>query len=229
MPTSRAPFVDVVAAVREHTSLLLGLTIGFTDDDWAQPTALPGWTRSHVAAHLVDGARRLIAVIDSLGAARPVALHVDDDEERRSVEVLALASGLDLQISLDTSASELQEMLPALEGDTTPVVTRSGYTIPAWQIPLARLGEVVLHHMDLDGRAGVVDLAPDTAVALLAFQVERYAERPNRRSVRLVADEGYTADVDGVDDQVEVRGPATDLILWLARGVSSPKLIRSWF
>lgn len=229
MPTSRAPFADVVAAVREHTSLLLGLTISFTDDDWAAPTSLPGWTRSHVAAHLVDGARGLVRVIDGLHSGRPRPLHDSDEDERRTIELGALADGLDLQIRLDTSASELQDLLPALEGESAPVELRPGHSVPAWQIPLARLGEVVLHHLDLDRSvAAAVDLAPETAVSLLAFQVERFAERPERPAVRLVADEGYVAAVDGAGDQIEVRGPAADLIPWLARGVTSPRLIRSW-
>ena len=228
MPTSRAPFVDVVAAVREHTSQLLGRTIGFSDEDWAAPTALPGWTRSHVAAHLVDGARRLVRVIDGLHSGRLRTMYDSDAEERRTIELGALAGGLELQILLDTTASELQELFPALEGDTSPVSLRPDYPIQAWQIPLSRLGEVVLHEIDLNGRSGTMDLAPETAVSLLAFQVERLAGRPGRPSVHLVADEGYEAILDGVDDQTEVRGPAADLIAWLSRGITSPRILRTF-
>jgi maleylpyruvate isomerase len=228
MPTSRAPFVDVVAAVREHTSQLLGRTIGFSDEDWAAPTALPGWTRSHVAAHLVDGARRLVRVIDGLHSGRLRTMYDSDAEERRTIEMGALAGGLDLQIQLDTTASELQELFPSLEGDRSPVLLRPGYGIQAWQIPLSRLGEVVLHEMDLEARSSTMNLAPETAVSLLAFQVERLAGRDDRPSVRLVADEGYDATLDGPGDRTEVRGPAVDLIAWLARGVDSSRLIRSF-
>ena len=228
MPTSRAPFVDVVAAVREHTSQLLGRTIGFSDEDWAAPTALPGWTRSHVAAHLVDGARRLVRVIDGLHSGRLRTMYDSDAEERRTIEMGALAGGLDLQIQLDTTASELQELFPSLEGDRSPVLLRPGYGIQAWQIPLSRLGEVVLHEMDLEARSSTMNLTPETAVSLLAFQVERLAGRDDRPSVRLVADEGYDATLDGPGDRTEVRGPAADLIAWLARGVDSSRLIRSF-
>ena len=228
MPTSRAPFVDVVAAVREHTSQLLGRTIGFSDEDWAAPTALPGWTRSHVAAHLVDGARRLVRVIDGLHSGQLRTMYDSDAEERRTIEMGALAGGLDLQIQLDTTASELQELFPSLEGDRSPVLLRPGYGIEAWQIPLSRLGEVVLHEMDLEARSSTMNLAPETAVSLLAFQVERLAGRDDRPSVRLVADEGYDATLDGPGDRTEVRGPAVDLIAWLARGVDSSRLIRSF-
>lgn len=228
MSTSRARFADVVAAVREHTSLLLGHTISFSDEDWARPTTLPGWTRSHVAAHLVDGARGLVRVIDGMHSGRPCTMHVSEDAERRSIELGALAGGLELQIHLDTTASELQELLGALEGDDTRVWLRPDYPIHAWQIPLARLGEVVLHHMDMGSDTSTTDLAPETAVSLLAFQVERMTERHHPPSLRLVADEGYEATLEGDGDRAEVRGPAGDLIAWLARGVKSPRLIRSW-
>ena len=228
MPTSRAPFLDVVAAVREHTSQLLGRTIGFSDEDWAAPTALPGWTRSHVAAHLVDGARRLVRVIDGLHSGQPRTMYDSVAEERRTIELGALAGGLELQIQLDTTASELQELFGSLEGDTSPVQLRPDYRIQAWQIPLSRLGEVVLHEMDLDGRPSTMDLAPETAVSLLAFQVERLAGREDRPTVSLVADEGYAATLDGPGDRTEVRGPAADLIAWLARGIDSHRLIRTF-
>ncbi|MBB1513130.1 maleylpyruvate isomerase family mycothiol-dependent enzyme [Tessaracoccus sp. MC1627] len=228
MPTSRAPFVDVVAAVREHTSQLLGRTIGLSDEDWSAPTALPGWTRSHVAAHLVDGARRLVRVIDGLHSGQSRTMYDSEAEERRTIELGALAGGLELQIQLDTTASELQELFGSLEGDSSPVDLRPGYRIKAWQIPLSRLGEVVLHEMDLDSRSTTMDLASETAVSLLAFQVERLAHRHDRPAVRLVADEGYEAVLDGGGDFTEVRGPAADLIAWLARGVNSPRLIRTF-
>jgi len=42
MSSNRAEFAEVVNAVRDHTSLLLGTTIGYSDDDWAEPTSLAG-------------------------------------------------------------------------------------------------------------------------------------------------------------------------------------------
>lgn len=71
MPTNRAMFAEVVNAVRDHTALMLGTTISYSEDDWAAPTGLSGWTRSHVAAHLADGADAMFRVIKGLGDGRP--------------------------------------------------------------------------------------------------------------------------------------------------------------
>ena len=121
MPKLRAPFSAVLDAVREHTSMLLGTTIGYSADDWAEPTALAGWTRSHVAAHLADGARGMVRVIDSLRAGSPLHMYASAESRRRSMELGALGSGLELQIGLDTSASELQGKLAGLEDDDQQV------------------------------------------------------------------------------------------------------------
>ena len=46
--------------------MLLGRTIAYSPEDWAASTRLPGWTRSHVAAHLIKGARSLAQVCRGL-------------------------------------------------------------------------------------------------------------------------------------------------------------------
>lgn len=226
MPTNRAAFADIVSAVREHTALLLGTTIGYSEDDWAAPTALSGWSRSHVAAHLVEGAKGLTRVIEGLDAGLNRRMYASEAAKHRDIELGALADGLELQIRLDTSASELQAMLPQLDGDDRPVTLRAGYHIPARYIPLARLGEIVLHHMDLGSLGSTADLAPDIAVSLLAFHVERIGAREDYPPLRLVADEGYSGVVGQPGTPTELHGPAGDLIAWLARGTESPRMYR---
>lgn len=227
MPINRAPFGDVVEAVREHTSLLLGTTIGYSADDWARPTALTGWKRSHVATHLVEGALGMVRAIDGLHSGTPRRMYESEASRHRAIEVGALDGGLDLQIKLDTSASALQAQLAALEGDERPVTLRAGYQLPARHIPLARLGEVVLHHMDMGSHFGPRDLTPDIALALLAFQVGRIGNRDDYPPLRLVADEGYEGTVGREGERTQMHGPAADLMAWLARGTESPRIYRA--
>lgn len=227
MPTDRATFPQVVDSVREQTSLLLGSTIGFTDEDWARPTALSGWTRSHVAAHLADGAMAMIRVIEGLRQGIEQRLYESDAAKRRSIELGALASGLDLQIRLDTSASTLQVELPDLEFDARPVELRAGYRLPFRQLPLARLSEVVLHHMDLAPHFEPRDLPAAIAVELLRFQVDRIGRSGDYPPLKVVADEGYTGVVGRIGDGIEMHGPAGDLLAWLARGTESPRIYRA--
>lgn len=227
MSTNRAQFADVVNAVRDHTSLMLGTTIAYSADDWAAPTGLSGWTRSHVAAHLADGAEGLLRVIRGIGSEPPPRMYDSARAKRRSIELGALTSGLDLQIRLDISASELQDQLAGLEDDDRLVTLRPGYRIAAHQIPLARLGEVVLHHMDLGSHFTTADLTPAIAVELLAFNIDRIGRRDDYPPLRLVADEGFEGSVGRAGSQTMMHGPAGDLVAWLVRGTESARIYRA--
>ncbi len=232
MPSSPAadgaPFDVILEAVREHTHLLLGATIGFSEEHWAQPSGLPGWTRSHVAAHVVENARGLIRVCGGMTQHRPTRMYDSHAEKVRAIEVGALAGGLRLQIDLDTTASELQTLLPPLEGNTTLVELRPGYRMPAEEMPLARLYEIVVHSVDLGVDVPHVDSSPHIAEMLLAFEAERIGRRPDLPGMLILSDEGYRARL-GADDEFDtVGGPALDLLLWLARGVDSSRLRGAW-
>lgn len=227
MPTTRADFAEVVNAVRDHTALLLGTTIGYSDDDWAGATGLAGWTRSHVAAHLAEGASGMVRVIEGLASGTPTRMYESQSARHRDIEIGALMSGLDLQIRLDTTASRLQHEFAALEDDLRPVTLRVGYRIPAHQLPLARLGEVVLHHMDLGSQFSTADLTPEIAVELLAFHVDRIGRRDDFPPLRLVADEGFEGSVGRSGVPTRMNGPAGDLVAWLTRGTESSRIYRS--
>ncbi len=208
--------------------MLLGATIGFSEEHWAQPSGLPGWTRSHVAAHLVENARGLIRVCRGLADGRPTRMYSCHAEKMRSVERGALAGGLRLQIDLDTSASELQTELPILDGNDTPVELRAGYRLAARQIPLARLYEVVVHSVDLDIDGHEVHVPNEIAVDLLTFQSERMGRRPDLPGILLLADEGFGIRLGAEGDFDTVGGPAVDLMMWLSRGIMSPRLRGAW-
>lgn len=223
-----APFDVILEAVREHTHLLLGATIGFSEEHWAHPSRLPGWTRSHVAAHVVQNAQGLIRVCSGMSLHRPTRMYASHSEKVRAIEEGALAGGLQLQIDLDTSASELEILLPLLEGNVTSVELRPGSRMPAEQIPLARLYEVVVHSVDigLDGQHNT--LGEGIAEMLLEFEADRIGRRPDLSGMLILADEGYRARL-GADDEFDtVGGPALDLLFWLARGINSPRLRGAW-
>ncbi|MDO5735517.1 MAG: maleylpyruvate isomerase family mycothiol-dependent enzyme [Propionibacteriaceae bacterium] len=223
-----ASFDVILEAVREHTHVLLGATIGFSEEHWAQPSGLSGWTRSHVAAHLVENARGLVRVCRGLDSHRPSRMYDSHADKIRAIERGALSGGLRLQIDLDTTASELQTELQLLEGNTTPVELRAGDPMPAEQIPLARLFEVVLHSVDLDVDGHEVQLPDDIAMDLLAFESGRLGRRSDIPGMLILADEGYQVRLGAEGDFDTVGGPASELLLWLARGIVTPRLRGAW-
>ncbi len=56
---------------REATQALLGDTIRLGDDQWQEPSDLPGWTRAHVATHIARNAEAFVAAVEALLAGRP--------------------------------------------------------------------------------------------------------------------------------------------------------------
>lgn len=223
-----APFEAVLDCLREHTHTLLGATIGFSEEHWAQSSGLSGWTRSHVAAHLVENARGLIRVCNGLTGHRMTRMYTSHADKVRAIERGALAGGLRLQVDLDTTASELESELPALEGNNAPVELRAGDPMPAQQIPLARLLEVVVHSVDLDLTAEAADLPDDVALDLLAFESDRLGRRPDLPGMLLLPDEGPQLRLGSEGDFSTIGGPAAELVLWLTRGVMSSRLRGAW-
>lgn len=215
-----APDESVLEGVRDQTHLLLGRTIGYSEADWAQPSRLPGWTRSHVAAHIVANARHLLAAYEELAAG---AVSVDlspvaADEEAHELELGALDDGLTLQIALDTSAGALDDaMAGSVPADAT-VRLKSGQVVAANLIPLVRLHEVTLHYFDLAPGSDDISLDPGIANELLAFQVSRMRSTDLPR-VRVLSHEGFDARLGDSGDAARVTGPAADLVVWLARDV----------
>ncbi len=217
--TEPVAFPGILGAIREQTAHLLGTTISYDAEDWARPTPLPGWSRAHVAAHLVDQALRCI---DALEDAAPPAARPNADEQR-AIEVRALDAGLDLQIELDETAGRLQEVLTRHDEDRHPVELAPGWSLPAEEVAVVRLRELVVHHHDLIG-SEALDLPPEVVRAVVQFEVER-PRLEGLPPVLLVSDEGFSARVGPEEEAATtVVGPERDLLLYLARGIVAPTI-----
>ncbi len=201
----------------EATGTLLRETILVGDDDWRGPSHLPGWSRGHVATHLArqaDGLGRL-AVWARSGARQEM---YDSPEQReREIEVGANRSGLELQIDLDTSAGRLDDAFDQVEasgGWDAVVALRGGMQVPARLLPLARLLEVVLHHVDLDIGYTLADVHPTTADWLLELSAFRIRERDEFPRLKLVS-HTTALTVGSSGETRQVRGRSADLLGWL--------------
>ena len=81
-------------------------------------------------------------------------------------------SGLEIQIDLDTSAGRLSAAFDELDGAHAwdSIVEMSGeMKVPARLLPLSRLLEVVIHHVDLDIGYEITDIDTQTAEWLLGW------------------------------------------------------------
>ena len=209
-----------IATVRRRklaaTQRLLGDTIAISEADWRATVALPGWTRAHVATHIArnaDSLRRQAEAVKSGRAApdQPTAL-----DTQRELESGARRSPLDLQIDLDTSAGRLNVTLDSLSDDDWRS-DRADLRIRMADLPMARLNEVVLHHIDLDCGFGFGDLDLTTTRWLLEWNARRLSpSRFGRTAVELISDTGHRV-LTGASDRppVRVHGTEAALLGWL--------------
>lgn len=197
--------------ISDVTSTLLGDTIVLSDSDWRDSTRLPGWSRAHVATHLSRGADALRRVVTEASDGRSVPLYPGEAEHRAEIERGSERTGLELQIDLDTSAGALGDAFAHVTDWLTPVSLPLG-TMPVSAVAVARLHEVVLHHVDLGTSFDFHDIDPVTASWLLQWACLWLGTRSGTPTVRLVSDSGLVQELGAPEAARTVKG--SDVALW---------------
>jgi maleylpyruvate isomerase len=200
------------------TQQVLGATIAVTDAQWRAPSRLPGWSRAHVATHLARQADALVRLTEWARTGRRQEMYASHEERDHDIQHGSTRTGLELQIDLDTSAGRLTHAFDAVdEADAWDVVIefRGGLRTKARLLPLARLLEVSLHHVDLDIGYEVGDIDAQTAEWLLEWCSIRLRERDEFPKLQLRADSGFTLTVGSSGMARVVTGSSAQLLGWL--------------
>lgn len=211
--TGSIPVEDVHRWKADATQRLLGYTIGISDEQWHEPTTLPGWSRAHVATHLARGAEYLTEVVTAVAAGRPQPRPPSLTERRAALEAGADRTGLDLQIDLDTTAGALHAAIETVTYWTSPVVLHGRNQILA-AVPLSRLHEVCIHHVDLDWGYSPDAIDPDAAAWLLRWVLDRLQDA-DLPALRIEGD-SLSADLGPGEGRRRVAGSDARLWAWLS-------------
>jgi maleylpyruvate isomerase len=204
--------------VRAATHRLLGDTILVTDEQWRASSRLPDWTRGHVATHIARHADGIVRLAQWALTGKRLDMYPSPEHRANDIEAGAGRSGLDLQIDLDTSAGRLDSAFDELDGVNAwdgGVEMRGGLKVPARLLPLARLLEVVIHHVDLDIGYEITDIDTQTAEWLLEWCAFRLRDRDDWPKLQLTSDTGVTTTVGSAGEPVAVSGSSTHLLGWL--------------
>lgn len=197
----------------EATQRLLGYTIGITDEEWHRPSPLPGWSRAHLATHLARNADYLRLIAEAADAGLPQPMAPSAAQRITELERGADRTGLELQIDLDTSAGALQQTIERVSNWSAPVRLRRR----TWRLgvlPLARLHEVYLHHLDLDCNLSPDAVDPAPAAWLLRWVVD-LLEDADLPAIRLESD-SLVAELGRGGEVRTVTGSDARLWAWLS-------------
>ena len=229
-PTPEAQLAGLRDLLTTATQRLLGSTIVVTDEEWARPCGLPGWSRGHLATHLARQADGFSRLVGGVRSGVPHQMYASPEARAAEIEDGADRTGLALQTDLDASAGRLAEAFESLDraepagvggdgpgstGWSATVELRGGLVVPARLLPLGRLFEVEIHHVDLGIGYEVTQIEPEVAEWLMEWIGFRARARDEFPRVELHADSGFTSTLGQVGPGLVVHGSAPALVGWL--------------
>ena len=205
----------------ESTDRLLVTSDALTDGQVAGPSRLPGWTRGHVLTHLARNADGFANLLTWARTGNETPMYPSEAARARGVEEGAARPAAQIRTDVRVSAAALAaaaQDLPARAWDA--LVARRGDTFPARHIPPRRLGELEIHHVDLDAGYRPADWPASFVAANLARVARDFAGRADAPACLARPDgldAAYQIGPPGpqLPSQVTVSGPPAALLAWL--------------
>jgi maleylpyruvate isomerase len=144
---------SIVAMLDSGTRRLVRSVDKMTDEQYTQPSLLPGWTRAHVVAHLTLNAEGLSGALEGVHEGRPVSMYRSGEARDSDIAALAKAPPSALRERFMASTTVIGEWVEELAdnlADTVIERTPGGRQFPAGAVGTMRTREVEIHHADLD-------------------------------------------------------------------------------
>jgi maleylpyruvate isomerase len=201
------------------TELLTRAVDALPDDALRAPSALPGWSRAHVVAHVARNAEALTRLATWARTGIETPMYPSREQRAAEIESSAQAPAAVLRTELVTTAENLDAAVAALNETTWQAQVRSalGRALPATEIPWMRVREVWLHAVDLDAGVTVDELPPEVVDALLDDATGTLSTAEGCPAVLLApTDRERTWSLGpAADEPVQVRGEAAWVLGWL--------------
>jgi maleylpyruvate isomerase len=198
------------------TDRLLATVDGFSDADVRAPSGLPDWTRAHVLTHLARNADAMARLAHWARTGEERAMYPGGPPARNAaIEEGAGRHIGDLRLDLSESAERLLAGFAGFDakGLGRDIEGSRGARWIGWELPLIRMREVEIHHVDLAAGYTSADWTPAFAVHLLDLVSSQFLARDDCPVSTLQDTEGrsWQAGTSGP----ALSGPATELAAWL--------------
>ncbi|MHA5049713.1 maleylpyruvate isomerase family mycothiol-dependent enzyme [Streptomyces sp. SD15] len=206
------------------TELMLKAAAGFDGAAFAAPSALPGWSRAHVAAHVAANAEALSNLVHWAATGEPTPMYASPEERTTGIERGRALPAADLTAWLRSSADALEKGMAALgeEQWRAQVVTAQGRTVSATEVPWLRSREVCVHAVDLANGVSFADLPPDFLTALCDDVVTKRAAAPGPAVTLRAPATAAAWDLPGDGEAALVTGELHDIAAYLTGRDAGP-------
>ncbi len=204
-----------VAAVQEATQRLIRTVDHMSDEEYAAPSLLPGWSRGHVVAHLLLNAEGLAGALVGVAHGRPVPMYASSQARDDDIEALSTATPTTLRTRLLGATTEFVIAVNGVEDDSWEIEierTPGGTNFPAGAVTSMREREVEIHHADLGLSYTRADWPSDFCTRLLDLKTDGEGPTGFWLHATDLDQRWHCGDGDG---GVTVSGAAADLGWWL--------------
>ncbi|MGH8867638.1 MAG: maleylpyruvate isomerase N-terminal domain-containing protein [Actinomycetes bacterium] len=159
----------------QGTKLFLTAVDDLGDEGFSAPTALPGWTRAHVVAHVHYNAEALLRLLQWARTGEPTPMYASREQRAAEIESGTALPPAELRALVRASAGALATGITSLPHAAwnNEVVTAQGRTVPAREIVWMRTREVAVHAVDLGAGVTFSELPDDLNAALVADVIGR--------------------------------------------------------
>jgi maleylpyruvate isomerase len=212
-PAAFQAALDEMAGI---TDRLLATVDTFSDADVRAPAGVPDWTRAHVLTHVARNADGLANLAHWARTGEERAMYPGGPAGRSAA--IEEGSGRhvgDLRLDLNESAERLLSAFADFDADGLARQVEGPRSLrwSGWELPVIRMREVEIHHVDLVAGYTPADWSP----AFAARTLDELAPQFLARADCPVATLRYP---DGSAWQVGASGPtlsgrAHDLVAWL--------------
>ncbi|MBV2151477.1 maleylpyruvate isomerase family mycothiol-dependent enzyme [Kitasatospora sp. SUK 42] len=204
--------------VEESTRGLLETVSGLKPEAVAEPSALPGWTRGHVLAHLARNADSLVNLLTGARTGTDVPQYASEQARDQGIEDGAGRPVEEQLADLRESHERFAAAAAQMTGEhwAAEVRHRSGAVFPARDLVWKRLAEIEYHLVDL-GAGYTPDRWPEVFAVTEFHKLATRLHGTDLPAVELVAeDTGDTGLIGTGEPALTVRGPLRALLAWLS-------------
>jgi len=217
----------------EATTHLLASAAELGEEELHGPSLCDGWTRAHVLTHIARNADGLANMLNTAATGEVTPMYESNAKRNADIEAGSSRTAAEHLADLRSSAERFATAYAAAQAadrwDTPVYRTPDAEPYPAFEVPGKRLGEVLIHHVDLDVDFTPAHWSDAFTDACFTDTLARFEGRQDFRPLRLDVEEedvvyGIHADPDDTGVMV-VHGPKRALLAWLLGRASGDGLV----